>query len=162
MPEEEGCLGGRNSRFRGLVRFLRMLTIVIGVSVGLLGSCYLVLLAPWRGPICVTESRKTITDPAGYDFEITDTYCSAIAHTAVAHIYGLKRGEPGRTLLFKYDPVEITGLPEVRISEDKIVISVSWVGQIFGRKHTWRGMKIEYDIARVDHAARELNLDDDR
>lgn len=136
-----------------------MVTVIVGISAGLLGSCYLVLLAPWRGPACITKSRKTISDPSGYDFEITDTYCSAIAHTATAYIYGWKRGERERTLLFEYDPVEIAGLPTVQLSADKIVITVPKVSSIFARRQTWRGMQIDYNVGRVIYPTKETILD---
>lgn len=114
---------------------------------------------PWN-PVCITESRRKISDPSGYDFEITDTYCSAIAHWANADVYVTKKGDRRRTLLFEYGPVEIAELPSVRVEGDhKIVISVPWVGVVFARRHVWRGMKIEYEIGRVDEVVKETNLD---
>lgn len=143
------------------MRFVRPILVVSAICVALLGSCYLLVFTPWNPP-CITTSRKTIADPAGYEFEITDTYCSMVAHTANADICVRRKGEARQTLLFEYDPVEIAGLPSVRVIDDnKIMISVPWVNEVFARRDRWRGMQIEYKIGRVDYESKPKRLDDE-
>jgi hypothetical protein len=141
------------------LRLVRTFVIVFVSCAALLGSCAVVFL--WRGPPCLTETRNKIADLSGYNFEISDTYCSAIAHTASMSVYGAKKGERKQTLLFKFDPIDWIDLPTISIpDEDRLVISVPWVSSIFERRFRWHGMQIEYDIGKVTNPGEGRRLAD--
>jgi hypothetical protein len=140
---------------------VRTIGIVLVSCVALLAACEITIYL-LRGPACFTELRKEIIDLAGFDFEIKDTYCSTIAHTATMSVYGAKKGERRQTLLFKYDPIYSVDLPTINISErDRLVISVPQVSSLFERRYRWQGMQIEYRIGQVTHPGEGRWLDEE-
>jgi hypothetical protein len=126
--------------------------IIVASCVGLLSSCYILLLVTGRAPHCITESDKKITDLSGFDFEITTTYCSGFAKSEHTKIYASKSGERGQTLLFEYDPIYFIELPTISIPEKtRIIIAVARVSSIVTSRDEWRGMKIEYNIGEISY-----------
>ncbi|MGC2776788.1 MAG: hypothetical protein WA418_14265 [Bradyrhizobium sp.] len=141
------------------MRYVWTILIVVASCIGALASCYMLVLAPWNGPVCITDTRSKILDLSGYDFEVTDTQCSAIVHSEHMRVLAAKRGEWRRTLLFEYDPWN--DLPTISMpAKDRIRIAVPRVSSIVARRYAWRGMTIEYDIGEMTYPGEGRRLED--
>lgn len=128
-----------------------MFACVLAACLSLVGIVGVVIY--WSGPACITESQSKVTDLSGFDFEVATTYCSGFGASARTKVWARKKGDRSNTLLFEYDPIYRIDLPAITIPEkDTILISVSWVAQIFARRHVWRGMRIDYQIGKVTYA----------
>jgi len=121
-----------------------------------------VALLGWLGPIfvlplfspdsCMTEIKRQLHDVAGLDFEISETQCDLLAKDAGTSILVSKTGEHGKTLLFKFGPVDDDLLPAIQIDQQHatILISISDISFVYSQKDRWRDMAIKYDIGHVE------------
>jgi len=144
--------------FLKLIRKVLMLTAWCAGMLGLLYGC---MFVTGHAPACLTESKKTITGLSGFDFEISETDCTGFGSDASMSVFAWQEKDWRRTLLFKFDPVYYVDLPRISVPEPgKIHIAVSWVGSIFSRRYEWRGMRIEYEIGKIDYPGGEVVLDE--
>jgi hypothetical protein len=140
--------------FLKLIRKVLVLTAWCAGILGLLYGCVLFTT-------CATESKKTITGLSGFDFEISETDCSGFGHTASMSVFAWQKRDWRRTLLFKFDPLDWIELPTISVPEpNKIHIAVPRVSSIFSRRYEWRGMRIEYEIGKIDNPGGEDVLDE--
>ncbi len=139
---------------------------LIAGSIMLLATAYLFLAyigvvpAPYT---CSSETEKRIVDISGYDFEIVDTDCDALAKEEFVSVYVSKtEGNKNpllarllrrKTLLFRYDPgMWNSPLPLVTASgPNKILVSVPIVSSVLFQRRDWEHAHISYDIGHIDY-----------
>jgi len=139
---------------------------LIAGSIMLLATAYLFLAyigvvpAPYT---CSSETEKRIVDISGYDFEIVDTDCDALAKEEFVSVYVSKtEGNKNpllvkllgrKTLLFRYDPAMWNSpLPLVTASgPNRILVSIPRVSSVLFQRRNWEHILINYDIGHVDY-----------
>jgi hypothetical protein len=100
----------------------------------------------------MTESRKTIPDLSGLDFEISQTDCSTLGEDTSISVSVSKAGETKKTLLFKYGPAGLDPIPEIAvIDQQTIQISVQKISDLIFRRESWKGLSVEYNIGAIDY-----------
>jgi hypothetical protein len=99
---------------------------------------------------CFTEVLDEARGVSGFDFEVRETDCW---HSPAVSVYVLKPGRSKRTRLFQYSRLRNTDPPAVITStgEHSILISLSRASQLDCRRHTWKGLTVQYDIGSVRH-----------
>lgn len=91
------------------------------------------------------------TGLGGYDFEISDTICKALAADEAVTIFATRSGETKKTALFKYDPGRAE-IPVITLTDPHTVtISVRHVTSIFFRKSGWADMSIRYELGKLQY-----------
>jgi len=128
----------------------RLIKIAVYISclAALLVGGYL-LLSMIRSHACITETRKTISNLSGFNFEITETNCDTLAKEGWITIFASRVGENRKTLLFEYDGDD-DPLPDIRVSYDhNITISIPVVASIHTQHRKWKYGTIEYKIGRI-------------
>jgi hypothetical protein len=109
-----------------------------------------------------TESRMTVTNVEGTDFEVTFTKLDAITNREYVSVFADKTGtgpkpagkrDEDEALLFRYDPSEETGaLPLIKSAgPKKVLISIPRVSSILFQRRLWNGLSVDYDIGVVEH-----------
>jgi hypothetical protein len=136
---------------------LRGLGIGTVALAAVLDLTYLALAFAGMAPTpydCITGIRRTIADPSGLDFEISETNCDSIAKQDAMVVSVTKRGSGKKAALFVFDPIYWIALPSVSVDAARtIVISVPRVGSVLSQARDWNGMPVRYDIGRIDSAA---------
>src|SRR5260221_472551 len=102
----------------------------------------------------MTEVRKKIENPSGLRFEISETDCSAMAHTSSVSVFVSETGASGRDLLFKFDPVDYDydALPGITVTyDDHIEIRIASLDDIDLQEREWRKYKIDYFIGHINY-----------
>lgn len=160
-PATEGCsaaLDEREEHLKPWREFLLVSAFSLAIPMSLVAIAVAKLI--WDGPACMTESQRPKSEVTDHDFLVTTTYCSGFGGSARAKLTGRKKGDRADTLLFDYDPVYSIALPTITAGDEHtIVISVSWVSQIFARRHEWRGTRIDYHIGKVSYPEGERVLE---
>jgi hypothetical protein len=128
-------------------------------SIAWLALIFGALYAAWRGAewalqtsLCTTETLSTVSDVSGFDFEITETACDVLAKDDAISVFATKRDEPGRTLLFKYDPAGRHPIASISsLNDGTIQISVDRISSIFFQRSSIDGLAVRYQIGHVDY-----------
>jgi len=107
----------------------------------------------WAPGACITETRQEIANLSGFDFEISETDCDAIAKTASISVLVSTAGGHEKALLFKYVPADDgTLLPSIAVSaQGGISISISKVASIYSKIQKWNNSSVDYDIGYVHY-----------
>jgi hypothetical protein len=139
--------------------------ILVG-SLALLAAAYLFLALVGVVPApfaCSSETKQTLGNVSGMDFEITYTNCDTLAKEEFVSIYVSKTGESGgslfgrlfsrRTLVFRYDPgMWNSPLPLITASgPNRVLISISRISSIMSQSKSWDNVTIDYVIGQVDY-----------
>jgi len=118
---------------------------------GAVFGCALVLpfiLLFWHA--CDVVYAQNLTDISGYDFEITETSCDAIAKWGEVSIAAAPTGHQPKTEIFNYDPIAGRPFPTIRVSADRrILISVPDIYEIRVRLFQLGDVPITYDIGDI-------------
>jgi hypothetical protein len=153
--EKARALVQRSLPVRHVINALTMAVIIFGSCLAIsyvlipLTMAFLILGSDPRPPACSTEILGKIPNLAGYDFEISDTVCKALAADEAVTIFVSRYGETKKTALFKYDPGALE-LPTITLTApDTVTISVRRVSSIFFRKSGWDDMTVRYDLGAV-------------
>ena len=134
------------------------LAICLLIAVALPGSVYYLL----RSSACITETKMTLTNVAGADFEVTYADCDTLAKEEFVNVYISEsetsskffwnRWRNKKTLLFQYDPDDSLSLPTIKTTgPKKISISVSRVSSVLVQKKQWEHLSVDYEIGSVEY-----------
>lgn len=118
-------------------------TLLVAIGIGVI---------PLNG--CTTESKKQISNLAGFDFEVTHTDCDVGLYKGAAmSLFVSKAGEGEKALLFKFGPEDDDLIPEIKVDEhdSTILISISDISFVYSQRDRWRDMAIKYDIGHIDY-----------
>lgn len=131
-----------------------LLWLIVGAL--LAGPAFLVLdfFGLAGNPVCLTDVHERIFDLSGFDYEVSETGCSALAHDDAISVSVSKVAQRQRRkiLLFKYVPAGVTGLPVIiPIDEHTVQISISRVSSLFCRTDKWDALTVKYDIGVIDY-----------
>jgi hypothetical protein len=129
-------------------------TWFIGSAAALAAMCLLLagIREIWISRVCDTEVLDKRSGILGFDFEISETGCSPLAHDLAVSVLISKAGRRKGTPLFKYAPVYVGPYPTIDvIDEHTVVVSVSRVSSIFCQTDKWNGLSIRYNIGGVDY-----------
>ncbi len=100
---------------------------------------------------CQTWQRSSVSDLAGYNFEISETACDVLAKDDAITIFASEVGKKEKTAIFKYDPGG-DELPRVVAANSGTVrISLHSISSIFFRKDVIGSLSIVYDIDHIDY-----------
>ena len=114
-----------------------------------MGAFYLLLVA-LDAHICSTRILARIPKISGYDFEITETDCDAIAKESWISVFASKQGDGDKTLLFKYDPIYYEPIPEITpLDGNTAKISVPKIAVLLYQRDKWQSLRIHYDIRAI-------------
>lgn len=109
---------------------------------------------------CYSETKMTLPDISGGDFEIIYTSCDVLAKDESISGYVSKRSWVAKllarkTLLFRYDPALWNSpLPSIRTSgQNRILVSVPRVSEIIFQSRKWENLSVDYDVGHIDNPA---------
>jgi len=101
---------------------------------------------------CITEIREKTSNLSGFDFEMSETDCSAFGKDAAVSVFVSTAGGHEKALLFKYDPGGVGPLPSIVVSDQgNISISITQISSIFSQSRKWKNSSIDYDIAHIEY-----------
>jgi hypothetical protein len=108
---------------------------------------------------CISEERMTIPNLSGMEFKIIYTVCDIDEVSVYARRAAVKgesflgRWLNRRTLLFRYDAGRWDDPPpSIRPSgNDRILISIPRVSQVYFQSRKWRNVIIDYDVGQIDN-----------
>lgn len=104
----------------------------------------------WTPYTCITEQRGRVTGVSGFDFEISETYCSTLGESIHAMVYVTRPGHPRKTLLIEYDPMNEETLPVITsVGPNTVLISIAAISELIFRRDGMKGLFVEYDIGRI-------------
>jgi hypothetical protein len=127
-----------------------LLVVFAGALYPLYPSLLLAVGLVYPGFFCDTESRGSLTDVAGYDFQFSETACDVVAKDDAITVFISKTGESARTPIFKYDP-GADALPTITAIDRRTVqVSLERVSSVFFRRYAYGDLAISYDIRRID------------
>lgn len=105
---------------------------------------------------CSSETKTTLKDISGGDFEIVYTSCDTLAKDESVSVYVSSRSWVSRlfykeTLLFRYDPAMSNDpLPSITASsQNRILISIPQVSSIDVQRRNWGIVSIDYQIGKI-------------
>lgn len=105
---------------------------------------------------CFSETKTTLKDMSGGDFEIVYTTCDSLAKDESISVYVSSRSWISRlfykeTLLFRYDPAMSNDpLPSITASsQNRILISIPQVSSIDVQRRNWGIVSIDYQIGKI-------------
>jgi len=106
----------------------------------------------WAPGACITETRQKIANLSGFDFEISETDCDAIAKTASVSVFVSTAGRNEKALLFEYDPYPTGPLPSIVVfDQGNISISTSDISEVIFQACKWKNSSIAYDIGNIEY-----------
>jgi hypothetical protein len=154
-----------------IIRALKSLLSIVASSLGALAIgvaavaavVFLLLFAVglWSPYSCTTTVHQRIAGISGFDFEISETDCDALAKDAATSVFISKAGQTKKTLLFKYVPPGFDAIPTIAsLDEHTVQISIWRVPTIFCRKEKWETLTVKYDIGVVDYPGRNGEPDE--
>ncbi|MFI4999906.1 MAG: hypothetical protein ACHQK9_08515 [Reyranellales bacterium] len=118
-----------------------------------IGFIYLLLAfvglawTPWS---CLTTSDRTISNLAGFDFEIVRTDCSTIAKTASMSVTISRLGQSHQTTILRYDPAWNDDGPEITaIDQHTVRISIPKMRYIDFSMNRVGELNIVYDMGHI-------------
>jgi hypothetical protein len=144
----------------------KALIYCVGIAL-VLGVVYLILVA--TGTIYLpgaryTEERMTLPNLSGMEFKIIYTTRARLFVTDYAiNVYVRRaavkeeslfaRWSNRKTLLFRYDPENYDSpLPSIQApGDDRILISIPRVSQVYFQSRKWGNVTIDYDIRKIDN-----------
>ena len=114
------------------------------------------LLAPVGLPLtsftCISETHKKISGLSGFDFEVVETDCDALAKDASISVFVSEPGHANKALLFKYGPAGLGPDPVIsEIDAHSIQVSVPHISDEMFRRESFEGLSINYEIGIVDY-----------
>jgi hypothetical protein len=93
---------------------------------------------------------ETVTDIRGLDFNVTETDCDLVAHTARMDVLVSRAGSRNKTAIMEFDPIYQAPLPEFSVSDDGgITIAVEKMNTMFKQQAEWNGIPLHYKIGHI-------------
>lgn len=136
---------------------------IVGCSVGVILVLVVLRLLASDNVIpnsaeCISETRETLPNVLGGDFEIVYTNCDTLAKEEWISVYvtsrsWIRRLLAGKTLLFRYDPGSWNSpLPAINVSgQNRLLVSIARVSSFSFQKKKWQGVSVDYQIGRIDY-----------
>lgn len=107
---------------------------------------------------CSSETRMTLPDISGGEFEVIYTNCDTVAKDESISVYVSARSWVAKllakkTLLFRYDPaISNSPLPSIKPSgQNRILISIPRVSSISFQSRKWGAIEVDYEIGKIDY-----------
>jgi hypothetical protein len=108
------------------------------------------LLLEGCGPACISKEQAKISDPSGLTFVITETNCDLVGNTTATSIEAYGQGD-SKTTLFKYGPDDRSGMPQVAVQGNRIVIEIDSVLDISRQENRYKTYAVDYKIKHVEY-----------
>jgi hypothetical protein len=101
---------------------------------------------------CITETRETVRNVSGFDFEISETDCSTLGEDASISVFASRSGQIRKTLMFKYGPAGVNPMPAITsIDPHTVQISVPRISDLIMQRSNLEGLSINYNIGIKDY-----------
>ena len=134
------------------------------VSAAILGAIYLLLATAglaWTPSTCVTEVHDRVSNPSGFDFEISETDCDTLAKTAAIGVLASRHGRTRQVLLFKFFPAALDLFPTITsIDRHTVPISIPAISSLAIRRDKLQDLDVNYKIDVIDYP--DIGTDDTR
>ena len=143
-----------DARRRALIRAHKRAAWCLLWVAASLGLVYLLLLEIGLAPgtqTCMTETRATVHNLAGFDFEVVEVDCDMFAHDASLTVFALKpaRGPRERATLIRYDPGG-DDAPVIRSPAPGVVeIAIHEISSMFFCRNHIAGLEVHYTIGHI-------------
>jgi hypothetical protein len=108
------------------------------------------LLLAGCGPACISKAQAKISDPSGLTFVITETNCDLVGNTTATAIEAYEQDD-SKTALFKYGPDDRSGMPQISVQGNRIVIEIDSVLDISGQENHYKTYAVDYKIKHVEY-----------
>jgi len=108
------------------------------------------LLLEGCGPACISKEQAKISDPSGLTFVITETNSDLVGNTTATTIEAYGEGA-SKTILFKYGPDDRSGMPQIAVQGNRIVIEIDSVMDISRQENLYKTYAIDYKIKHVEY-----------
>ena len=109
------------------------------------------LLLEGCGPACISKEQAKISDPSGLTFAITETNCDLVGNTTATTIEAYGQGD-SKTTLFKYGPDDRSGMPQIAVQGNRIVIEIGSVLDISLQENRYKTYPIDYQIKHIEYS----------
>ncbi|HWE85275.1 MAG TPA: hypothetical protein VG267_10050 [Terracidiphilus sp.] len=111
---------------------------------------------------CITETEASLSNVAGWDFEVEDTNCDTLAKDEAVRVFAIRsdanlssltRLLARRRLVFQYDPWNQDELvPSITATgKNNILISIPRVSYIYKKNSLIGRTAVAYDIKKVEY-----------
>jgi hypothetical protein len=83
-------------------------------------------------------------------FVITETNCDLVGNTTATTIEAYGLGAP-KTTLFKYGPDDRSGMPQIAVQGNRMVIEIDSVLDISRQENRYKNYAVDYRIKHVEY-----------
>jgi hypothetical protein len=108
------------------------------------------LLLEGCGPVCISKEQAEISDPSGLTLVITETNCDLVGNTTATTIEAYGEGA-SKTILLKYGPDDRSGMPQIAVQGNRIVIEIDSVMDISRQENRYKTYAVDYKIKHVEY-----------
>jgi hypothetical protein len=102
------------------------------------------------GPACISKEQAKISDPSGLTFVITETNCDLVGNTIATTIEAYGQGD-SKTTLFKYGLDDRSGMPQIAVQCNRIVIEIDSVLDISRQENRYKTYQVDYKIKHFEY-----------